>query len=133
MVSRSGLCVEHWHGAVHRYAARGGFSLIELLVALVLLEVGLLALVGMAAGSTRETNASRREAAALSLASARLERTASLACRGSDSGVSSAGPGLTEWYAEIVGPNGTRVISDSVVTVTTRGRRAIVLRTGAPC
>jgi type II secretory pathway pseudopilin PulG len=116
-----------------RFRARTGFSLIELLIALVLLEIGLLALVGMAAASTREANASRREASALSVASARLERAASLSCQGSNSGVSRAGPGVIDSYVEIVGPNGTRVISDSVLVVTTRGTRVTVLRIGARC
>ena len=126
MASRSCLRIE-------RFRARTGFSLIELLIALVLLECGLLALVGVAAASTREADSARRDAAAISVASARLERTASLSCRGSNSGVSPAGPGLTESYMEIVGPNGTRVVSDSVVVVTTRGPRVTVLRIGARC
>lgn len=118
---------------IARLRARAGFSLIELLIALVLLEIGLLALVGMTGASTREADAARRAAAALSVASARLERAESLSCRGGNSGIWPAGPGLTESYEEIVGPNGTRVISDSVVVVTTRGSRAIVLRTGGRC
>lgn len=113
--------------------ARCGFSLIELLIALVLLEVGLLALVGLAAASTRDVDAVRRDAAALSLARARLERMASVSCRGTASGASPAGPGLNERYDEILEPNGMRVISDSVVVVTTRRTHAIVLRTGARC
>ena len=114
-------------------SARRGFSLIELLIALVLLEIGLLALVGMAAASARETNGSRREATALSVAWARLERAASLTCRGSNSEVFPNLRGLTESYTETVGPNQTRVISDSVVVTTTFGIRATVLRIGARC
>src|SRR5690349_22995317 len=116
-----------------RSRSRRGFSLIELLIALVLLEIGLLALVALEAASSRDANVSRREAAALNLASARLERAMSLSCRGSDSGSSPAGPGLTENYEEIVGPNETRVITDSVVALTTAGVHLMLLRTGARC
>lgn len=133
MDSPTGLCTEQHDESARQHRRRRGFSLVELLIALVLLEVGLLALVAMAAASTRDANASRREAAALSVAAARLERTASLACQGNNSGVSSANTGLTEWYVEAAAPNGTRVIADSVVAVTTRGNRAIVLHTGARC
>lgn len=126
MASRGGVRLQQCR-------ARSGFTLIELLIALVLLEVGLLALVGLTAASTRDVDAARRDAAALNLAWARLERTASVSCHDTESGASPAGPGLSEWYDDIVEPNGTRVISDSVVVVTTRGTHAIVLRTGARC
>jgi len=112
---------------------RRGFTIIELLVALVLLDIALLTLVGLVAASVRDADDSRRRAAALRVASARLEQIASLGCRGSRSDMSRAGPGLTEWYAEIDGPNETRVIRDSVVSVESRGVRATVLLTGASC
>jgi Tfp pilus assembly protein PilV len=118
---------------IEQHRARHGFSLIELLIALVLLEIGLLALVGIAASSTQDADRSGRDAAAVSLASARLERTMSLPCGGNDSGVMSAGPSLKEWYAQIVAPNGTRLISDSVIAVTTRGVHTTVLHTIARC
>ncbi|HKW48094.1 MAG TPA: prepilin-type N-terminal cleavage/methylation domain-containing protein [Gemmatimonadaceae bacterium] len=133
MDSRSSLCSERRNECSQQHRARSGFSLIELLVALVLLEVGLLALVGMAAASTRDANISRRESAALSIAVARLERTASLPCQGTNSGVSPAGSGVIEWYTETVLPNDTRVITDSVIIMTTRGSRTTVLRMGARC
>lgn len=133
MGSQRSPCKEQPCASRQQRAPRRGFSLIELLVALVLLEIGLLALVGMTAASARATNGSRRDATALSVAWARLERAASLTCRGSSSGVFPAGPGLTEWYTETVGPNETRVISDSVVVATTFGIRSTVLRIGARC
>src|SRR5437773_9043715 len=104
-----------------RVHVRGGFTLIELLIALVLLDVGLLALVGIAAAITRDANSSQGTSKALSVASARLERAASLECRGAASGVAAVSPGLTEWFAELPQPNETRIISDSVAIVTSRG------------
>jgi type II secretory pathway pseudopilin PulG len=113
--------------------SRRGFTIIELLVALVLLDVGLIALVGMVAASTRDADALRRDVAALRLASVRLERAASVGCGATGIGVARAGTGVTEWYAEVIGPNETRVIGDSVVAATTRGPRVTVVRTGARC
>jgi prepilin-type N-terminal cleavage/methylation domain-containing protein len=112
---------------------RKGFTLIELLIALVLLNVGLFALVGIAATISRDANHSRSEANALSVASARLERAASLACRGSGSVVEPGRNGVVEWFSETDAPNATRLLGDSVVVATSSGPRSFVLRTRAPC
>ncbi|HZI42552.1 MAG TPA: prepilin-type N-terminal cleavage/methylation domain-containing protein [Gemmatimonadaceae bacterium] len=110
-----------------------GFTLIELLIALVLLDVGVLALVGLAASISRNGDDSRLEANALSVGTARVERTASKACRGATRGTVSLNPGMTERFAELPLPNDTRVIIDSVSYKTTRGPKTIVLQTGARC
>jgi len=134
MFKRTGYVIEHPGKAASRLRhARAGFTLVELLVALVLLDIGLLALIAVAASITRSAHVSGIEASALSIASARLERAASLACGGGNSGVARANPATTEWFADMPAPNETRVISDSVAVVTSRGIRTIVLRTGARC
>jgi len=114
-------------------ARRKGFTLVELLIALVLLNVGLFALVGIAATISRDANHSRSEANALSVASARLERAASVACRGSGSVVETGRNGIVEWFFETDASNGTRLLGDSVVVATSSGARSFVLRTRAPC
>ncbi|HEY7236837.1 MAG TPA: prepilin-type N-terminal cleavage/methylation domain-containing protein [Gemmatimonadaceae bacterium] len=120
--------------ANHRAPARReGFTLIELLIALVLLNVGLFALVGIAATISRDANHSRSEANAVSVASARLERAASLACRGDRAAVEPGPNGIVEWFSETAVPNGTRILDDSVVVTTSSGARSFVLRTRAPC
>ena len=68
-------------GRRDRRAARPGFTLIELLIALVLLDIGLLALVGIGARIARDSRTTRAAAVALSVLSARLERSASAPCR----------------------------------------------------
>ncbi|HKW12172.1 MAG TPA: prepilin-type N-terminal cleavage/methylation domain-containing protein [Gemmatimonadaceae bacterium] len=112
---------------------RKGFTLVELLIALVLLNVGLFALVGIAATISRDASHSRSEANARSVASARLERAASLACRGSGSVVEDGRNGIVEWFSESDAPNATRLLGDSVVVATSSGARSFVLRTRAPC
>lgn len=113
--------------------SREGFTIVELLIALVLLDVGLLALVGLAASISRDSDIARSRATALSVASGRLEKMASRACQGAVSGVAQDSPGLTEWFSEIPAPNATRVIVDSVAYATPQGERTFVLRMGARC
>jgi prepilin-type N-terminal cleavage/methylation domain-containing protein len=113
--------------------ARDGFTLIELLVALVLLDVGLLALVGTATTVTRRGNEDRVTTHALELASARLERAASLPCgRSSPTGMSESGA-MSESWSATSGAFGTRTIEDSVTFITSRGEGTLVLRMGARC
>ena len=116
-----------------RLSSRKGFTIVELLIALVLLDVGLLALVGLAASIARDAATSRIRTDALSAASARLERMASVACHGAASGVAQASPALTEWFSESPSPNETRTIVDSVAFMTARGMRTLVLQTAARC
>jgi len=112
---------------------RTGFTLIELLIALVLLDVGLLALVGLAASITRSADDSRFAASASNVAAARLERIASIACAGAVSGAQQVAPGMTERFSDLPAPNDSRVITDSVTYETTRGPKTFVLRTEARC
>ena len=114
-------------------SSRTGFTLIELLIALVLLNVGLLALVGLAAAITRNSDDSRFAASASSFAAARLERIASIACGGAASGVDHVAAGVTEQFSDVPAPNDSRVITDSVMYETTRGPKTFVLRTAALC
>ena len=109
-----------------------GFTLIELLVALLLLDVGLLGLVGFATSLFREGNDTRATAHAWAIASARIERIASVACSGPSSGnVTSAG--VTEWFTDVSAPNETRLIGDSVRIATSRGVAIASLHTAARC
>jgi prepilin-type N-terminal cleavage/methylation domain-containing protein len=112
---------------------RCGFTLIELLIALVLLDVGLLALVGLGATLTRDADAARRSALALRVASARLERMASLPCLATVNGIAQPAPGLAEWYSDTPAPNGTRMLHDSVAVRQPTGSRSVVVSTRAAC
>ena len=112
---------------------RPGFTLIELLVALLLLDVGLLALVGFAAALYRDGNDTRASARAWAIASARLERMASVSCDGPLAGTETSGPGVSEWFTESPTPNETRALADSVRVVGSRGVQIATLRTSARC
>lgn len=98
-----------------------------------LLDVGLLALVGLGATLTRDADAARRSALALRIASARLERMASLPCSATVEGIAQPSAGLTEWYSDAPGPNDTRVLHDSVAVWLSTGSRSLVLNTRGTC
>ena len=92
---------------------RAGTTVVELLVALVIVTVGLLALAGAAAIVARETAAGRRELALTWAARTRLERLATVPCALLTGGTSVAG-GITERWTVSAGRNGTHRL---VVTV----------------
>jgi type II secretion system protein I len=112
---------------------RRGFTLIELLVSLVLLDIGLLALVGLAASSSQNIDRLRGDARATSIATERLERLASTPCTATASGTHASSPADSEWFADQPSPNATRLLADSVRVTTSRGARVATLRTRARC
>lgn len=114
-------------------ACRRGFTIIEILVALVLLDVGLLALVGASAAITRNSRVTRTGMLALTTAVSRLERLASTPCGADRSGMASGGNGITESWTETTGRNETRTLADSVRFPTSRASEVIVLTMGARC
>ena len=119
--------------ALRSARARRAFTLLELLIALVLLDVGLLALVATSAAVARHLSGARAASRALDIASTRIERTLATPCRGPAGGVETPAPDVVEWWTDAPGPNGTRAISDSVVLTTPRGLRIIALHTAGRC
>lgn len=112
---------------------RQGFTLIELVITLMLLDVGLLALVGTSAAIARGARTTRAAVRAWSIASARLERSASMPCQADQSGTAVWVSGVTEWWTATPAANGTRTITDSTTFSTAHGTRSAVLRMGARC
>ena len=90
----------------HAAATREGTTLVELIVALVMITIALLALAGAAAIVTRETAAGRRELALAWAARSRLERLMSTPCPALASG-SAATDGTIERWTVTASRNGT--------------------------
>lgn len=120
--------------------SRRGFTLVEVLVAILVLSVGIIPLVGTSAGVSRMIGRGRMETRAAQAASSRMEvlRLAAEATspRCSDPAFASGGPassgGMTESW--LVPPAGTlRQIRVSVTYSTVRGPRAAVLETALVC
>lgn len=110
---------------------RLGFTLVELLVALLLVEVGLLSLTGTTLVLIRERSAMRARAAAIRAASNRLEILAAGPCEAASG--AAIGPSTIRemWDVQLV-PNAVRELRDSVV-YGADSAHAIVLRTRLPC
>jgi len=111
---------------------RNGFTLVELLVAVVLIEIALLALVATGASLVRETTATRARFDATNAAANRLQLLGDTPCA-STNGVSNGATGLVERWSADVTPNHVREISDSVTFVATGSTHVVALRTRLPC
>src|SRR5262249_34301530 len=111
---------------------RPGFTLVEVLLAVFLIDVGLLALVASSAILVRETSALRLRNVALRAATNRLQQLGSAACR-PVTGSSTTPDGIREDWAVTVAPTRVLDLRDSVsFTIGTTTHR-VVLRTRLPC
>jgi prepilin-type N-terminal cleavage/methylation domain-containing protein len=115
-----------------RRRSRRGFTLVELLVAVVLIEIGLLALVASGASLVRQVTTTRARLAAVNAAANRLQLLGATPCAAAN-GTSANSPGLVERWTADVQPNGTRELRDSVTFLAMGSTHAIVLRTRLPC
>src|SRR5215468_9923919 len=94
-----------------------GFTLLEVLIALVLIAVGMLALVGSTAVLVRQTAEIRARSAAVRAAANRLQQLGIARCASASGGQTGA-YGIHERWAVDVGSNGLRELRDSVTYTT---------------
>jgi len=119
---------------------RSGFTLIEVLMAVVILGVGVVALAGSSATVTRMIGRGRHETTAAQVASRRLEalRAAALSTtpRCTAGAFASGGPTVTDKVTEswVVPVNGNlRTVTVTVVHPRARGTHTDVLTTRIEC
>ena len=112
---------------------RNGFTLIEALVALVIFELGMLALVAASAATARDLGTAHRRAHALTLARARVGSLHAMACAAPEAGTTLGAGGFREtWRVQVDGRR--RIVTDSVAFAVTRGRTSsVVVRAAAIC
>jgi Tfp pilus assembly protein PilV len=111
--------------------SRCGGTLIELLVALVLLDLAVLSLAAVGAVTVRRLGDANRRARAILAATNRLERLTALPCAAISGGGAQLEAGVTEtWTALRVGES--MELSDSV-EIRRRLPERIVVRRRAPC
>jgi len=116
-----------------RLALRRGFSLVELLVALIIVDVGLLALVGTTVVLVRERTELRARSAAIRAASARLEWLGAGPCRPTSGSTAASWQPAEQWSVELTA-NATRELTDSVTFgVGGDGAHVIVVHSRLPC
>jgi len=107
--------------------------MVEALVALVLFEIGILALVASGAIAARDLASANRRTRARLVAAARVEILRTHVCAGGSSGHTELPGGLSEfWRGE--GSGAARAITDSVAYELPAGRRSsVVVRAWALC
>jgi Tfp pilus assembly protein PilV len=111
---------------------RRGFTLVELLVAVLLIDVGLLALVAGSAIVVRRQNELRLRSLAASAASNRVQQLVAAGCQ-SSSGMAVFAPGVVERWSVSAAGSAARQVHDSVSYNFGGLSRSVVLRTRIPC
>lgn len=114
---------------------RKGVTLVELLVAMTILSIGLLAIVGVSASVSRSLGESRSDNVAAIYAQSRFEKIAGTACTSLtlNSWTTSTFRNITEKYRVVDGGNNTRLVTDSVSWTTREGTRRQAFSTLLPC
>jgi Tfp pilus assembly protein PilV len=115
-----------------RLATRSGFTLVEVLVAVVLIDFALLAIVGASATLLQRETALRVRRAAAQAASNRLAALAAASCSPA-SGTAQLGPALSESWTASIEPGAVRALRDSVSYVVRGAPHTLVLGMHAPC
>jgi prepilin-type N-terminal cleavage/methylation domain-containing protein len=112
---------------------RRGFSIVELIVAMMLVAVGLLSLVGANTVFVRRRNEARQRLAAVAAAANRVARLSSSACLPAN-GMATGAFGISERWSVVLrgGANATREIADSVL-FGANPAHDVVVRTRLPC
>jgi prepilin-type N-terminal cleavage/methylation domain-containing protein len=114
---------------------RDGVTLVELIVAMTLLSIGLLAIVGTSGGIARSLGEARGDNLAATVAQSRFEEIAGSQCQGMSLGSlkTVVTRGVTEKYIVTDGGNNTLLVRDTVSWVTRRGTRKQAFQTLLPC
>jgi prepilin-type N-terminal cleavage/methylation domain-containing protein len=128
------------NSTAERRDRRAGFTIIEVMIAIVVLGVGVMALVGSSAMVTRMIGAGRTSTEVVEIANSRVEHLRRAAYSTSPPcthaqfvGGDTTGTGYTEKWTITTQANSISVITDSVVYRTTRGARPFVLTTSILC
>ena len=109
-----------------------GFTLIEVLVAIVLVAIGVLAAVGSSAVIVREQDAGHSATLAASIALNRMESLRSHPCA-PENGYALSARRMEEWWVSTPAGSGARTLSDSVVFLTAGTPHVFVLHAQAWC
>jgi type IV pilus modification protein PilV len=110
---------------------RAGFTLVELLVAIMVFAVGMLGLAATAGAVTQLMGGAKRQTIASTIAQSRIERLRSSPCGTVTTGADTVRGVVSAWTVTPVtrGVN----ISETVIYPTSRGNRTRTYKTTLPC
>jgi prepilin-type N-terminal cleavage/methylation domain-containing protein len=116
-----------------RRVPRRGFTVVEVLVALLVVSVVLLGVAGLSAIALRASSAAMREQSAVSRARTRLAQLAASGCASAASGEQHLAHGLSDHWT--VGPvaHGARLLDVSAEWDDVGRRRTVTLRSALLC
>lgn len=111
--------------------SRAGFTLVELLVAMMVFAVGMLGLAATAASVTRLMGGASRQTIAANIAQSRLEKLRASPCSTLANGADTVRGVVSAWTVQPVtrGVN----ITETVIFPTQRGNRTRTYKTTLPC
>ena len=112
---------------------RRGFTIVEIVVAIVVLSVGLLGLVTTAALVSRMIAQGQRYSLASTLANRRLEKLSAVRCSGMSNGADTVGRIVVTWTVSDVNSGGGKKIVMTVVTPTGRGNHTDLFTSTVAC
>src|SRR5262249_36057720 len=115
-----------------RFECRTGFTLVELLVAVLLFDVGVLAMVASSTMLVRQQVELRARVAASQVAANRIQRLIAGSCIAA-SGEASTDRGVTEQWSESLLANAVRELRDSVAFIVNGAEHHVVIRSRAAC
>ena len=110
---------------------RAGFTLVELLVAMMMFAVGMLALASTAAAVTRLMGGAKRQTLAANVAQSRLERIRASKCTTLTSGADTVRGIISTWTVAAV-TRGVDV-TETVIYPTSNGNRTRTYKTTLTC
>lgn len=122
-------------GARRARGLRAGVTLVELVVAMTILTIGLLAIVGVSASVARSLGESRSDNLAAIAAESRFEKVAGTSCTllTLNAVTATTNRNVTERWVITDAGNNTRLVTDTVFWTTRRGTRQLVFQTLLPC
>jgi type II secretory pathway pseudopilin PulG len=112
---------------------RMAFTLVEVIVALFLITVGLLALVAASGVAVDQIGDLDRQRRATQFAESRAESLGAQLCLGANSGSVVPELGMSEWWSVGAPTRGVRELVDSIEFPRGRFTGRVVVRTLAPC
>ena len=122
------------HGPPHTLHTRSGLSVVEVLVALVLVAIGLLGIAGSSAIALRAALAAAGEHRATRQATSRLALLSASGCRLARSGAATdTNRQIREQWIVTSPAGGYTIATDSVDWLDGRGRHSLTLATAIKC